>query len=83
MTFFEKPDDYAAFLPVLDETWQIVPLPIYAMVVMPNHSLALCRESHARRSIERILSPVNRDAHHAVARPLSHRRHRPFVSRAI
>jgi len=22
---------------VLDETWQIVPLPIFAMVALPNH----------------------------------------------
>ena len=33
----EKPADYAAFMRVLDETWQLVPLPIYAMVAMPNH----------------------------------------------
>ena len=37
LTIFEKPEDYAAFKRVLDETWQIVPLPIYAMVAMPNH----------------------------------------------
>jgi putative transposase len=37
LTIFEKPDDYDAFLRVLDETWQEVPLPIFAMVVMPNH----------------------------------------------
>jgi putative transposase len=37
LTIFEKPDDYTAFLRVLNETWQRVPLPIYAMVVMPNH----------------------------------------------
>ncbi len=37
LTIFEKPDDYEAFLRVLEETWQLVPLPIFAMVVMPNH----------------------------------------------
>lgn len=37
LTIFEKPEDYAAFMRVLDETWQIVPLPIFAMVAMPNH----------------------------------------------
>jgi putative transposase len=37
LTIFEKPADYDAFLRVLEETWQIVPLPILAMVVMPNH----------------------------------------------
>ena len=37
LTIFEKPDDYSAFMRVLDETWQIVPLPIFAMVAMPNH----------------------------------------------
>jgi putative transposase len=37
LTIFEKPDDYDAFMCVLDETWRIVPLPIFAMVAMPNH----------------------------------------------
>ena len=37
LTIFEKPADYDAFLPVLNETWQIVPLPVFAMVAMPNH----------------------------------------------
>ena len=37
MTIFEKPADYAAFLRVLEETWELVPLPIFAMVAMPNH----------------------------------------------
>ena len=31
LTIFEKPEDYAAFMRVLEETWQIIPLPIYAM----------------------------------------------------
>ena len=35
-TIFEKPDDYVAFMRVVDETWGIVPLTIYAMVAMPN-----------------------------------------------
>src|SRR6056297_867462 len=37
LTIFEKPEDYDAFLHVLKETQRIVPLPIFAMVVMPNH----------------------------------------------
>ena len=37
LTIFEKPEDYSAFMRVLDETWQIVRLPIFAMVAMPNH----------------------------------------------
>ncbi|MDA1316344.1 MAG: transposase [Acidobacteria bacterium] len=37
LTIFEKPADYDAFLRVLNETWQLVPLPIFAMAVMPNH----------------------------------------------
>ena len=37
LTIFEKPEDYAAFMRVVEETWEVVPLPIYAMVAMPNH----------------------------------------------
>ncbi len=37
LTLFEKPGDYEAFVQVLRETQQRVPLPIFAMVVMPNH----------------------------------------------
>jgi putative transposase len=37
MTIFEKPEDYDAFLRVLNETWAIVPLPILAFIAMPNH----------------------------------------------
>jgi putative transposase len=37
LTLFEKPDDYDAFLRVVGETWELVPLPIFALVVMPNH----------------------------------------------
>ena len=37
LTIFEKPEDYDAFLRALDETWQKIPLPIFAMVLMPNH----------------------------------------------
>ncbi len=37
LTIFEEPEDYAAFMRVVEETWEIVPLPIYAMVAMPNH----------------------------------------------
>ena len=37
LTIFEKPEDYAAFMRVVEETREIVPLPIYARVAMPNH----------------------------------------------
>lgn len=37
LTIFEKPEDYTAFMRVVEETWEIVPLPVYAMVAMPNH----------------------------------------------
>ena len=37
LTIFEKPEDYDAFMRVVVETWQQIPLPIFAMVVMPNH----------------------------------------------
>ncbi|MFV2068980.1 MAG: transposase [Pirellulales bacterium] len=37
LEIFEKPEDYDAFMRVLAETWEIVPLPIFAMVVLPNH----------------------------------------------
>jgi putative transposase len=37
LTIFEKPEDYEAFLRVLEETWREIPLPIFAMVLMPNH----------------------------------------------
>jgi len=39
LTIFEKPEDYEAFLRVLEETWREIPLPIFAMVLMPNHIL--------------------------------------------
>ena len=36
-TIFEKPEDYAALMRAVEETWQIVPLSICAMVATPNH----------------------------------------------
>jgi putative transposase len=36
LQIFEKPADDDGFMRVLDEPWQIVPLPIFAMVVMPK-----------------------------------------------
>ena len=47
LTIFEKPEDYAAFMRVVEETWEIVPLPVYAMVAMPNHWQ--WSSAHARR----------------------------------
>jgi len=37
LTIFETPEDDSAFMRVLDETWQIVPLPICAMVALPKY----------------------------------------------
>lgn len=37
LTIFEKAEDYEAFFRVLDETWREIPLPIFAVVLMPNH----------------------------------------------
>jgi hypothetical protein len=37
LTIFQEPDDCQAFLRVLEETCQIMPLPIFALVVMPHH----------------------------------------------
>ena len=37
LTIFEKPEDYAAFMRAVAETWEIVPLPIFAMAAMPKH----------------------------------------------
>jgi REP element-mobilizing transposase RayT len=45
LTIFEKPEDYMAFLRALDETWERVPLPIFAMVLMPNHWYFVVRPS--------------------------------------
>jgi len=37
LTLFENLDDYSAFMQVVDETWQKIPLPIFAMSVLPDH----------------------------------------------
>lgn len=47
LTLFEKPEDYEAFFRVLDETWEQVPLPIFALVVMPNHWHFVVRPTRA------------------------------------
>jgi len=41
LTIFEKPEDYNAFLRALGETWRPIPLPVLALVVMPNHGPVL------------------------------------------
>jgi len=43
LTIFEEPEDYSAFMRLLDETWQIVPLLIFSMVAMPNHRHVVVR----------------------------------------
>jgi putative transposase len=37
LSLFEKPEDYDAFLRALDTVWEEIPLPIFALVLMPNH----------------------------------------------
>ncbi len=37
MTMFEKEGDYDAFMRIVGEVREEIPLPIYAMVAMPNH----------------------------------------------
>ena len=37
LTIFEKPADDDPFLRVLDETWRLVPLTIFARAAVPNH----------------------------------------------
>jgi len=41
LTIFEKPTDYDAFLQVLVETWQIIPLPIFATAAKGNQSAGM------------------------------------------
>ena len=66
LTIFEKPEDYAAFMRVVEETWEIVPLPIYAMVENAE-SLAFGGPSRVQRSGERVFSSPHRDAHDVLA----------------
>jgi putative transposase len=37
LTIFERPTDHDSFLQLTDQTWKLVLLPIFAMVLMPNH----------------------------------------------
>ena len=37
LDFCEKEEDFDAFMRVVNETWKVVPLPIFAMVLMSNH----------------------------------------------
>ncbi len=37
LTIFEKPADYDTFVRVIEKTWKLVPLAIFAMVLLPNH----------------------------------------------
>ncbi len=58
LTLFERPEDYDALLRVLDETWELTPLPILAMVVMPNqwHFVVRPRKAGQVREFFRRLS---------------------------
>ena len=37
LTLFEEPEDYEAFVRVLEEVSEEIPLPIVTLVAMPNH----------------------------------------------
>jgi putative transposase len=52
LTIFEKPEDYDSFLQVIDQTWKVVPLPIFAMVLMPNHWHFVVRPNHDKQVSE-------------------------------
>jgi len=41
LTIFENPEDYDAFLRMLDEAWREVLLPIFPMALTPNEVTAL------------------------------------------
>jgi putative transposase len=66
LTIFEKPEDYAAFKRVVEETWEIVPLPIHAMVLMPNHWHFVVRPETSDQVSELFSSP-HVDAHDVFA----------------
>jgi len=54
---FRKPGDYLAFLSVVDEALQLVPVKIYAFVVMPNHwhfVLEATRQGDLARFMQRL-----------------------------
>ena len=57
LTIFEKPEDYAAFMRVVEETWEIVPLPIYAMAAMPNHCHFVVRPETSDQMSELFSTP--------------------------
>lgn len=52
LAIFEKPEDYDAFMRVIDETWRNVSLPILAMVTMPNHWHFVVRPTDDRQVTE-------------------------------
>ncbi len=52
LEIFEKPEDYDAFMRVVDETWSVVPLPVLAMVAMPNHWHFVVRPADDRQVTE-------------------------------
>jgi putative transposase len=52
LEIFEKPEDYDAFMGVVDETWCVVPIPILAMVAMPNHWHFVVRPTDDRQVTE-------------------------------
>jgi putative transposase len=52
LTIFEKPEDYDSFLQVFDQTWKLVPLPIFALVLTPNHWHFVVRPNHDKQVSE-------------------------------
>ena len=52
LQIFEKPEDYDAFMRVIDETVEIVPLPIQSMILMPNHWHFVVQPTHDKQVSE-------------------------------
>ena len=67
LTIFEKPEDYDSFLQVIDQTWKVVPLPIFAMVLMPHHWRFVVRPNHHKQVSEffRRLSTMHTMRYHS------------------
>ncbi len=67
LTLFEKLEDYDSFTHVFDEHLKMVPLPILAMVLMPNHRHFVMRQAddHQVSEFFRRLSVVHTLRYHS------------------
>ena len=67
LTIFEKPADYDSSLQVIEQTWKVVPLPIFAMVLMPKHWFFAVRPTDYYRvsGSSRLLSVIHTLLFHA------------------